>query len=179
LQPFVTGSRAYGMPRPDSDVDLVALVTEADLAILLQLADNGKAIQEHAGDYDDHSDVRHERIVPLRFGKLNLLCTIYPEVAGAWRAATERLRSTRQTLSGYSRVDAVGYLQKVFAALGVTLGDDMADQLPGDVLAWPPTTPATCPVTQKPRVPLAFPIPAVAESPADHKYNDAPRDIQF
>lgn len=31
---FVTGSRAYGLPRPDSDLDLVVLVDQRDLDLL-------------------------------------------------------------------------------------------------------------------------------------------------
>ncbi len=50
---YITGSRAYGYPKDDSDIDLVILVSSLDASLLWDLSDN------------------KER---LSFGKLNLIC---------------------------------------------------------------------------------------------------------
>lgn len=77
---FLTGSRAYGNPREDSDVDLVVLVDEAD--------DNSTLDVIHAqseapdGHYDAHGSYS------LRYGKLNLIVCTTQEAFDQWRAST-------------------------------------------------------------------------------------------
>ncbi len=51
---FVTGSRAYGTPRADSDLDLVVRVSEAGADALRRMSDNGHGY-------------------PCRYGRLNLI----------------------------------------------------------------------------------------------------------
>ena len=89
---FCTGSRVYGTPREDSDIDVVALIDERNFdkkfSLLWQQSDD---LQEElkgnpAGSYiyepDDHS---------LRFGKLNLLCFYHKMKFDAWHAGTQHL----------------------------------------------------------------------------------------
>jgi predicted nucleotidyltransferase len=83
LRPFVTGSRAYGTPREDSDIDLVVLTSEGTIRELKALADNGADVDLKI-DYGRHN-------VPLRFGPLNLICVTDPRDYEVWREGTQRL----------------------------------------------------------------------------------------
>lgn len=80
---FVTGSRAYGIPRHDSDIDLVILVDKEDLNLLLAM---GQEIDEGNGGYDPE-DARC-----LRFGTLNLLCCLSAKHFDVWKTGTEILK---------------------------------------------------------------------------------------
>lgn len=57
MNSFITGSRAYGKPRDDSDIDLVVCVSSKDLKKLWALALNDPSNEEKQ----------------LRFGKINLV----------------------------------------------------------------------------------------------------------
>jgi predicted nucleotidyltransferase len=72
MHAFITGSRIYGKPTGESDIDLVVRVDGATAEILMQLGSkNGKN--------------------PVRFGNLNLiLCTSDIEYA-TWRVGTSTL----------------------------------------------------------------------------------------
>jgi hypothetical protein len=109
LMSFVTGSRKYGTPKPDSDVDLIVFVSKADLEILAALADpetleDRSAPAFQASDYDPMSK-------PLRFGKLNLICVTDPAQYDAWRAGTERL-SREQPVTREAAVALLSKLRK-------------------------------------------------------------------
>lgn len=80
---IVTGSRVYGIPKSDSDIDLVVLVTPADLKRLMTVA--GEVVGGSAGG---------ERCIEasLRFGKLNLLCVTDPVAYHVWERGTRELR---------------------------------------------------------------------------------------
>lgn len=75
MNAFLTGSRVYGTPHADSDVDLCVVLSEENLNLLRELCD---------GDPGSGGD-------SLRFGKLNLICFTVAECAEPWRVATERL----------------------------------------------------------------------------------------
>jgi hypothetical protein len=75
---FLTGSRAYGTPRPDSDIDLCVLMSKEDLNELI--AGNTPA----KSDYGKAS-------ASLRFGILNLVCMTSEFDFMAWKVATEEL----------------------------------------------------------------------------------------
>ena len=82
---FVTGSHAYGLPGPDSDMDLVVYVTQKDLDRLKRLADEA-ACNQLARDYIAAGGT------PLRFGRLNLICCTNEKYFEVWREGTRRLR---------------------------------------------------------------------------------------
>lgn len=88
----LTGSQAYGHPREDSDVDLVIYVPEAALKVLEQLADPDPKWELKTHDYET---IKYERFAgrskPLRFGKLNLICTTDRAIYDAWKLGTEEL----------------------------------------------------------------------------------------
>ncbi len=58
MKPFVTGSRAYGTPREDSDLDIVLPVSVEDYVKIFTLANPTTPIDEYA---------------PVRFGNLNFI----------------------------------------------------------------------------------------------------------
>jgi hypothetical protein len=87
---FLTGSRAYGTPRPDSDHDLVVLVTQEQVEALAQRADSVKSVS-------------------LRFGEYNLLCcTTHQHLA--WQRGTAALIARAPV----TRDEAVAEFQKQF-----------------------------------------------------------------
>ncbi len=75
MNAFVTGSRAYGTPTPESDIDLCVQVTNAEMNLLAGLSDTVKGSTPES----------------LCFGKLNLL--IFPEEwkFRVWRRVTDQL----------------------------------------------------------------------------------------
>lgn len=72
MKAFLTGSHAYGAPRPDSDVDLVVLVTEAEAAVLRNESET--------------------QAIPHRYGKLNLIILTDVLEYNAWASFTEDMK---------------------------------------------------------------------------------------
>ena len=98
---FVTGSHAYGLPGHDSDIDVVVLVTMADLEKLLKASD----------DLDIATDPEYARnchTTSLRFGSLNLLATTDEKAYQCWWDATRKLKEQ----SPVSREYAVRFMHK-------------------------------------------------------------------
>ena len=70
---FITGSREYGQPRLDSDIDLVVRVSDET--------------------YERLSDLRDDKSTPaIMFGRLNLIACRTDEEFAAWLIATRRTR---------------------------------------------------------------------------------------
>lgn len=83
---FVTGSRVYGTPRPDSDIDLVVLVSEQDLSRLEEMAAKINDFGSPGGpNYDDGRS--------LRFSNLNLLCVTCKKHFDIWKQGTAELKA--------------------------------------------------------------------------------------
>ena len=77
---ILTGSRVYGTPKEDSDIDLVVHISEAEILQLSQLADEmSSEMYLSTGS------------VSLRFGRLNLLCVAQREDYLRWEKGTEVL----------------------------------------------------------------------------------------
>ncbi len=88
MNALVTGSAVYGQTRDDSDIDLVVLVTPADINLLRFFADNMVTKHERK-----ESDAGPGGIsASLRFGKLNLLCVTDPIQYEVWRRGTRMLK---------------------------------------------------------------------------------------
>ncbi len=81
---FVTGSQVYGTPHPDSDIDLVVLVSCEDLGRLTQAAQAGSGFGAPGG-------TQYEDGLSLRFGGLNLLCVTQQKHFDIWKQGTESL----------------------------------------------------------------------------------------
>lgn len=92
MRSFITGSRAYGKPKEDSDVDLVVLVGSEQLEILKSLADN---VINKLDEEDEVSD-GGPNAASLRFGKLNLIAVTTDNGFAVWRAGTSFLEIERQ-----------------------------------------------------------------------------------
>lgn len=83
MNAFLTGSRAYGTPREDSDIDLVVMMPASQL----------RRLNELIGE-DADSEMRYEGMKPgacVRFGKLNLIVVTGDEDYQAWREGTDEL----------------------------------------------------------------------------------------
>lgn len=91
-QPFVTGSRAYGSPKKDSDLDLVIIIENEQILSLLK----------EISDTPDKS---------LRFGKLNIIAC-NERAYDQWKEGTELLKK----ISPVTREQAI----RVFEKLGVS-----------------------------------------------------------
>ncbi len=82
--PFLTGSRVYGFPKEDSDIDLVCLLSLDQLSAIAPLADNTDDFGSPGGQfYDDGCS--------LRFGKLNLLVVTEKKHFDVWKQGTDEL----------------------------------------------------------------------------------------
>ena len=90
---FVTGSRAYGTPREDSDWDIVVMISAPAVKILSLASD------ETVGPYPNSTT--------LRFGKLNLICCTHQAVFDAWKKGTNKCIAR----SPITREDAVETLK--------------------------------------------------------------------
>jgi hypothetical protein len=86
FRPFLTGSRAYGLPRPNSDVDLVLYLDEDDLTKL------GIQADQVIDDAELEDMYGQAYTTSLRFGNLNLICCTDDMVFEAWRIITRELK---------------------------------------------------------------------------------------
>lgn len=75
----ITGSRAYGVPKADSDIDLVVLVSDEDYNKLLDRADSIGSKTEHG--------------LSIRFGCLNVIVTTDEKEYHQWANGTAFLKS--------------------------------------------------------------------------------------
>lgn len=101
MKSFVTGSHAYGTPHPNSDIDLVVLVSAKDAE---RLKEQAEAVMQVDGEYD----AAHIGL-SLRFGNLNLICVTDEESFEIWRKGTMRLKKRKPV----SRQDAIKFLKKL------------------------------------------------------------------
>jgi hypothetical protein len=110
-KPFLTGSHAYGIPGRDSDIDLVVLVTEAELTKLQVTADPPR------GSEADEAYMVYTSTWSLRFGRLNLLATTQEYQFDIWRKGTKRLK--RQ--APVSREFAVEFFRRLREEAGLVV----------------------------------------------------------
>lgn len=99
---FITGSRAYGNPRPDSDIDLVVRMDEATLAILRLLNESG-----------------NDNVI--RFGNLNIIPALSDADYAVWVVGTKQLIRRKECFGeSISRDDAKGLLDNLRSDLGLS-----------------------------------------------------------
>lgn len=98
---FLTGSRTYGTPREDSDIDVVCFLSPAQLIALADMA-------EYIESYDA------DRSISMRFGKLNLIGVSDEGLYVAWSVGTNRCLAEKPV----SRDAAKAIFAPLFRALG-------------------------------------------------------------
>ena len=98
MSAFLTGSRAYGTPQPDSDIDLCVLVSREDLEVLKRVAG--------ATDTQEYWNTD----AALRFGSLNLLAFADAPQYEAWKRGTAELKEKRPV----TRSAAIAHLDAAF-----------------------------------------------------------------
>lgn len=96
MNAFITGSRAYGQPRADSDIDLVIRCDENTAQLLRQVCDNPD-IEGSAG----------EACNSIRFGKLNLLLCTNDRRFADFVVGTSELQDAAFRAEHITRQDAV------------------------------------------------------------------------
>lgn len=101
---FITGSRVYGSPRDDSDLDIVVLVNPELAKLLADLCDPMKPGEK--GVY--------------RFGKLNLIVTFTQEEFACWKIATDDLIALSLKGNPATREEAIKYIDSIFEQNGVS-----------------------------------------------------------
>lgn len=137
MNAIVTGSRAYGNPRPDSDIDLVVLVSEDDMMNLVGVA--GKVHIEEKMDEPQQRYGMGANAAVLRFGQLNLLVTTDPLQFEVWRRGTEAMKRYVQTHERLSRGQAIDYLQALRQHCGVSCDEPepkVGDVFEGETTEW-------------------------------------------
>lgn len=88
MNALLTGSRVYGTPKPNSDIDLVVLMSVKDLHRLQELfKDEWRSNTADTGNYDGIGAMSDQ----FRFGNLNLIVTTDPLAYEVWRRGTEAL----------------------------------------------------------------------------------------
>lgn len=96
----LAGSRIFGTPKEDSDLDAIVFVTAAEAVLLGQLADEPRVQRPGTKSY------------PVRFGKLNLIvCTDYPTYL-KWLGGCKILEANKPVTKDQAC--------KVFESLGVS-----------------------------------------------------------
>jgi hypothetical protein len=100
MNAFICGSRAYGTPRPDSDVDLVVLVSAADMLKLAEL-----------------SECANPNIT--RFGRLNLIPVTSEIEFAAWRLGTEELCRKKAAGCPQGKTEGARVLDDLLAKVGI------------------------------------------------------------
>ena len=98
MEAFLTGSRVYGSPRPDSDIDLVIHVDSATRQFLIEMGDN--------------------KNLPVRFGNLNLIPLTDKAEVERWYEATQELYRRRPV----TRDEAVKFMKASVINANTTSG---------------------------------------------------------
>lgn len=115
MRAFLTGSRIYSVPKKDSDIDLVVLMSEWEILLLKGLNQPKKSFIEKCRELISPKDETiYNTVSPttsLRFGPLNLLCVSSEKAYNDWREGTDQLRAKAPV----SREEAVRVFTELFA----------------------------------------------------------------
>lgn len=109
MRSFVTGSRMYGTPREDSDIDLVILVARHEMNMLKNHCDENLSL--------DLGDKYGPQSASLKFGKLNLIVTTDEAVFAAWSVGTRILCNRMGTIGPANRDIAVSTFKFLFGSI--------------------------------------------------------------
>lgn len=109
---FLTGSRVYGQPNGDSDVDMVLRVSREDANLLQSLSD-GVVNEAQVSDYGPPGSRQESDFKTLRFGKLNLICCFKDKTFQAWKDGTSEC-IVASPIGGLDRDSAVAIFSRIF-----------------------------------------------------------------
>lgn len=99
MNAFITGSRAYGTPKKESDIDLCVLVDQQTKDRLTKLSKN--------------------KSEPVRFGNLNLVLVTTEEEFAAWKCCTATMvRNKVENKSPSSKETATRLIKERLRELG-------------------------------------------------------------
>jgi hypothetical protein len=93
---FLTGSRVYGTPTPESDMDMVMFIDYFNLNLLI-----------NSGICDKVNIFPHDGSVGIKIGKLNLICLTKQESYKIWLDRTNILLNKAPV----TREDAIAELE--------------------------------------------------------------------
>lgn len=117
MHAFLTGSRKYSVPRPESDTDLVVLVSKEDLKVLRDQSSFENTTSQRTGGYLEN--------LSLRFGGLNLICCTEAVSYELWAEGTRRLTER----SPVTRFQAVELFDKIRDRVRPTLKEGQLARL--------------------------------------------------
>lgn len=106
MNAFITGSRAYGNARPDSDIDLVIRVDEQTARTLRELADPDSLVNDLANS--------------VRFGRINLLLCTTDDEWHVWRNGTTDLINRANINGPVGRMEAIFLFQSLRHQMGIS-----------------------------------------------------------
>lgn len=99
MKSFLTGSRVYGTPNAESDVDLCVLISYDDMKTLVDASKH------------EASGSGIPRAMSVKFGELNLVMTWDEKCFAEWKMATEDLIKAKPV----TRDDAVAHFKRIEA----------------------------------------------------------------
>lgn len=108
---IVTGSRKYGSPRGDSDLDLAVLLSKEDMPLLASVADTTPGCLNREGQPEYDSDAGWS----YRFGRLNLIACDNPAQWEVWHDGTNQLLQRARRGETLSRDEAVRQFRALIA----------------------------------------------------------------
>ena len=117
MKAVLTGSRAYGTPTSESDIDIVLLCTRPEGEMLAELAD------ETIGYGTDYS---------CRFGKINLIVVFNELEFRAWEEGTKTLKQKAPVSKEEAKET---FCQMLGVASGICLDLRTSNTLQGKILS--------------------------------------------
>lgn len=119
LAALLTGSRAYGTPRDDSDIDLVVFGTQELVETLTRLATREEHPEIKFNKGTGSSDRGLEQCQgTFRFGRLNLIVVTDIRDFEIWKQGTANLRGMQDMSVNVTREDAIAHFRKLKDELG-------------------------------------------------------------
>lgn len=115
MSAILTGSRVYGDPKLESDIDMVALMTHEEYELLCGQADNFEEPDEGVGGWRVPAESLGGQAPSLRFGALNLICCFDQKNFDVWYKGTQELAERRPV----TRIEAIAHLNTLRYAAGL------------------------------------------------------------
>jgi hypothetical protein len=94
MDAFLTGSRIYGTPTSESDLDLVIFLSKSEAYFIMNHADKD---DKSRPIYDD------DNIFVCRYGKLNLIMLTDEDDYNAWKCGTKECLSTKPVTRDFAK----------------------------------------------------------------------------